>query len=45
MSQIPIFDRHNDVWLSLHYEDRGGGRSLFKWRLNILTCREPGLAA
>jgi membrane dipeptidase len=30
MSQIPIFDGHNDVLLDLHYEDRGGGRSFFE---------------
>lgn len=30
MSNIPIFDGHNDVLLDLHYEERGEGRTFFE---------------
>jgi membrane dipeptidase len=48
MSDLPIFDGHNDVLLSLYLPGRGGGRSFFergeRGHIDLPRAREGGLA-
>ncbi|HLJ80298.1 MAG TPA: dipeptidase [Ktedonobacterales bacterium] len=48
MNNLPIFDGHNDVLLSLYLPDRGGGRSFFArgehGHIDLPRAREGGLA-
>src|SRR5205823_9336099 len=44
---LPIFDGHNDTLLSLHFAERGGGRTFFErsdqGHIDLPRAREGGL--